>query len=92
MTVTSLKLTEALDEQLTEQAHRRRLTMSELVRRAPRRFSNPLNKARMVHLRIPLLISWPIWWAVVKVHHDPWFVGSALNMFTDSSLFATTNI
>ncbi len=32
--VISLKLTEALDAQLTEQAHRRRLSKSELVRRA----------------------------------------------------------
>ncbi len=34
MAVISLKLTEALDAQLTEQAHRRRLSKSELVRRA----------------------------------------------------------
>jgi Arc/MetJ-type ribon-helix-helix transcriptional regulator len=34
MVVISLKLTEALDAQLTEQAHRRRLSKSELVRRA----------------------------------------------------------
>lgn len=32
--VISLKLTEALDAQLTDQAHRRRLSKSELVRRA----------------------------------------------------------
>jgi Arc/MetJ-type ribon-helix-helix transcriptional regulator len=34
MAAISLKLTEALDAQLTEQAHRRRLSKSELVRRA----------------------------------------------------------
>jgi Arc/MetJ-type ribon-helix-helix transcriptional regulator len=34
MAVISLKLTEALDAQLTEQAHRRRLSKTELVRRA----------------------------------------------------------
>jgi hypothetical protein len=34
MAVISVKLTEALDAQLTEQAHRRRLSKSELVRRA----------------------------------------------------------
>jgi Arc/MetJ-type ribon-helix-helix transcriptional regulator len=34
MAVISLKLTEALDVQLTDQAHRRRLSKSELVRRA----------------------------------------------------------
>ena len=34
LAVISLKLTEALDAQLTEQAHRRRLSKSELVRRA----------------------------------------------------------
>ena len=34
MAVISLKLTEALDAQLTEQAHLRRLSKSELVRRA----------------------------------------------------------
>ena len=34
MAVISLKLTEALDAQLTEQAQRRRLSKSELVRRA----------------------------------------------------------
>jgi Arc/MetJ-type ribon-helix-helix transcriptional regulator len=34
MAVISLKLTEALDAQLTKQAHRRRLSKSELVRRA----------------------------------------------------------
>jgi len=34
MAVISLKLTEALDAQLTEQAHRRRLSKSELVRQA----------------------------------------------------------
>lgn len=34
MAVISLKLTEALDAQLTQQAHRRRLSKSELVRRA----------------------------------------------------------
>lgn len=34
MAVISLKLTEVLDAQLTEQAHRRRLSKSELVRRA----------------------------------------------------------
>jgi Arc/MetJ-type ribon-helix-helix transcriptional regulator len=34
MAVISLKLTEALDAQLTEQANRRRLSKSELVRRA----------------------------------------------------------
>lgn len=34
MAVISLKLTEALDAELTEQAHRRRLSKSELVRRA----------------------------------------------------------
>jgi Arc/MetJ-type ribon-helix-helix transcriptional regulator len=34
MAVISLKLTEALDALLTEQAHRRRLSKSELVRRA----------------------------------------------------------
>jgi hypothetical protein len=34
MAVISLKLTEALDAQLTAQAHRRRLSKSELVRRA----------------------------------------------------------
>ena len=34
MAVISLKLTGALDAQLTEQAHRRRLSKSELVRRA----------------------------------------------------------
>jgi Arc/MetJ-type ribon-helix-helix transcriptional regulator len=34
MAVISLKLTEALDAQLTEQARRRRLSKSELVRRA----------------------------------------------------------
>lgn len=33
MAVISLKLTEALDAQLTEQAHRRQLSKSELVRR-----------------------------------------------------------
>jgi Arc/MetJ-type ribon-helix-helix transcriptional regulator len=34
MAVISLKLSEALDAQLTKQAHRRRLSKSELVRRA----------------------------------------------------------
>jgi Arc/MetJ-type ribon-helix-helix transcriptional regulator len=34
MVVISLKLTEALDAQLTEQAQRRRMSKSELVRRA----------------------------------------------------------
>lgn len=34
MAVISLKLSDALDEQLTEQAQRRRLSKSELVRRA----------------------------------------------------------
>ncbi|MFM6127494.1 MAG: ribbon-helix-helix protein, CopG family [Sphaerospermopsis kisseleviana] len=34
MAVISLKLTDALDARLTEQAHRRRLSKSELVRRA----------------------------------------------------------
>ena len=34
MAIISLKLTEALDAQLTEQASRRRLSKSELVRRA----------------------------------------------------------
>lgn len=34
MAVISLKLTDALDAQLTEQAQRRRLSKSELVRRA----------------------------------------------------------
>ena len=34
MAVISLKLTEALDAQLTKQANRRRLSKSELVRRA----------------------------------------------------------
>ena len=34
MAIISLKLTEALDAKLTEQAHRRRLSKSELVRRA----------------------------------------------------------
>jgi len=34
MAVISLKLTETLDAQLTEQAHRRRMSKSELVRRA----------------------------------------------------------
>ena len=34
MAAISLKLTEALDAQLTEQAHRRRLSKSELGRRA----------------------------------------------------------
>ena len=34
MALISLKLTKALDAQLTEQAHRRRLSKSELVRRA----------------------------------------------------------
>jgi predicted transcriptional regulator len=33
MAVISLKLTDALDARLTEQAHRRRLSKSELVRR-----------------------------------------------------------
>lgn len=39
--VISLKLTEALDAQLTEQAHRRRLSKSELVRRALTAFLQP---------------------------------------------------
>jgi Arc/MetJ-type ribon-helix-helix transcriptional regulator len=34
MAVISLKLTETLDAQLTEEAHRRRMSKSELVRRA----------------------------------------------------------
>lgn len=34
MAVISVKLSEALDAQLTEQAHRRQLSKSELVRRA----------------------------------------------------------
>lgn len=38
MAVISLKLTEALDAQLTEQAHRRRVSKSELVRRALQAF------------------------------------------------------
>ena len=41
MAVISLKLTEALDAQLTEQAHRRRLSKSELVRRALTAFLQP---------------------------------------------------
>ena len=39
--VISLKLTEALDAQLTDQAHRRRLSKSELVRRALTAFLQP---------------------------------------------------
>jgi len=38
MAVISLKLTEALDAQLTAQAQRRRLSKSELVRRALNEF------------------------------------------------------
>jgi Arc/MetJ-type ribon-helix-helix transcriptional regulator len=38
MAVISLKLTKALDAQLTEQAQRRRLSKSELVRRALKAF------------------------------------------------------
>jgi len=41
MAVISLKLTEALDAQLTDQAHRRRLSKSELVRRALTAFLQP---------------------------------------------------
>ena len=37
----ALKLTEALDAQLTDQAHRRRLSKSELVRRALTAFLQP---------------------------------------------------
>ena len=39
--VISLKLTDALDAQLTEQAYRRRLSKSELVRRALTAFFRP---------------------------------------------------
>ena len=39
--VISLKLTDALDAQLTEQAYRRRLSKSELVRRALTAFLQP---------------------------------------------------
>ncbi|MCP9912702.1 ribbon-helix-helix protein, CopG family [Cyanobium sp. BA20m-14] len=41
MAVISLKLTEALDAQLTDQAQRRRLSKSELVRRALTAFLQP---------------------------------------------------
>jgi Arc/MetJ-type ribon-helix-helix transcriptional regulator len=44
MAVISLKLTEALDAQLTEQAHLRQLSKSELVRRALTAFLKSSNQ------------------------------------------------
>ena len=48
MAVISLKLTDALDAQLTEQAHRRRLSKSELVDVHERRSCNPQSREAKV--------------------------------------------